>query len=415
MVRTTRCPLFSGCFIQLSAMMLGLSIVTLAQESLPPPAHTLLGEPFPAFVSRLSSLERPEDRANAINALVTAVRASGRPLTEDSVAYLIYAGKAARVCVASDLNRWNPVSDSMQRVDSSDFFFLRLVANPAARIEYKLVVDSAWILDPYNLLQAMGGFGPNSELRMPLYRASPDVEYRSDVPHGSIDTILFASRILRRSFPVLVYRPARINKGVRYPAIYVTDGGEYLSLARMNNVLDNLIGTDRMQPVIGIFVDPRTDPRNPMSNMRMTDYAISDSFLTFLSDELRPAMARRYPVTTKPARTAIIGASLGGLISTYAAIRRPDVFGLCAAQSPAYQIMHDTLLTIVAAVPRHPVTFCIETGTIHDAERTARLMRSTLIGKGYTVHYREVPESHNWAHWSSQLPEILLTLWGKHE
>ncbi len=415
MVRNTRCLSFSASVIRLTAAMLGLASVTLAQESLPLPAHNVLGEPFPAFVSRLSSLEHPEDRANAITALVTAVRASGRPLTEDTVAYLFYAGKAARVSVASDLNRWNPVSDPMQRVGSSDFFFLKLVAEPTSRIEYKLVVDSAWILDPNNPFQTMGGFGPNSELRMPLHRESPDLEYRSDVPHGSIDTIRFASRILQRSYPVLVYRPARMNTGMRYPAVYVTDGGEYLSLARMNNILDNLIGTGRMTPVIGIFVDPRTDPRNPMSNMRMTDYAISDSFLTFVSDELRPAIARRYPVTTNPAETAIIGASLGGLISTYAVIRRPDVFGLCAAQSPAYQIMHDTLLAIVAASPRTTVTFCIETGTIHDAERTARLMRSTLVGKGYTVHYREVPESHNWAHWSSQLPEILMTFWGKHE
>ena len=51
--------------------------------------------------------------------------------------------------------------------------------------------------------------------------------------------------------------------------------------------------------------------------------------------ELKPAVDRM--LRTMPGRehTAILGSSLGGLISAYAGVKRPDTFGLVGAMSPS--------------------------------------------------------------------------------
>lgn len=200
--------------------------------------------------------------------------------------------------------------------------------------------------------------------------------------------------------------------GPPLPTIFVTDGGEYLSLGQMNDVLDNLIAEGRVPPIIGVFVDPRTDPGDSRTNTRMTDYGMSDVFLAFLTDELRPYLATRYPIAAEPEQCAIMGASLGGLISTYAAYRRPDIFGLCAAQSPAYQYLRDSIFTVIEPGDRKPFRMYLTTGTIHDAQDEARRMRSILAAKGYAFRYQESPEGHNWVNWRARFSDILIYFWG---
>jgi len=202
---------------------------------------------------------------------------------------------------------------------------------------------------------------------------------------------------------------------MRYPAIYVLDGGEYITLALMVNVLDNLISAERIHPVIAVFLDPRTDIRNSNTSKRMTEYALNGDFVTSLADELHPWIDAKYRVDPRPEQTAILGASLGGLAATFAAYERPDVFGLCAAQSASYQWSDSALIDSIASGPRKPIKFYISTGTIHDAELAARRMKSVLDQKGYELRYSEHPEGHNWVNWQARLSDILLYFWGMEE
>ena len=58
-----------------------------------------------------------------------------------------------------------------------------------------------------------------------------------------------------------------------------------------------------------------------------------DAYLVFLTDDLKPLIDRTYRTRPDPAHTAIIGSSMGGLISCYAFVARPDVFGRAACVS----------------------------------------------------------------------------------
>lgn len=393
--------------------ILPLLLVTTFVYAQKPSFTDSVGMRFSDFYSRVMAENDSVRRREIVNDYIFRVRAYGREVTEDSVVYFLFRGPARRVLLAGDINGWE-MKDTLSRIPQTDLFFLARTFHPAARFEYKFVVDSSWMLDPINPRTAIGGYGLNSEIWMPQYTPPKEIEYRTNIPHGKLDTLRITSAVLKRTHSVFVYLPAQYNSlpRKRYPTIFVTDGGEYISLARMTNVLDNMIADGRIPPLIGVFVDPRTDLRDSRTSKRMTDYTMNDTFVNFLVNEVRARLMKKHRLINEPSQTAIMGASLGGLIATYAAFTRPEVFGRCAAQSPSYWWNKKAMLTLVERGKKRNVKFYIDTGTIRDAQTEASAMRDILTRKGYSVHYEEHPESHNWANWRARIPNILTYFWG---
>jgi enterochelin esterase-like enzyme len=409
----TRRTILAAAVRYLSAASL---LTTAALESAGAGGHRFPGrgprESFPELLARLSAQPDSASRMRIVRTLVAKRAALGSPFIEDTVVTFLYCGAGERVTVPGDLNGWDPAADSMTRVPGTNLFYLVKQAAAAARFEYKFVVDSVWILDPFNRRQAMGGYGPNSEIWMPAYRPPAEIVPRLGIPHGRIDTLLVESRLFGRSHTVFVYVPPTDGSARdSLPSLLVTDGGEYLTLALMNNVLDNLIADRRIRPVLGIFVDPRTDIRDAATSMRMHDYAMNDTFSAFLIQDVLPLIRSRYRISADPGKTGIMGASLGGLCATYTAFTHPEIFGLCAAQSPSYWYDNDSLITLIGREPKRPVRFYVDTGTIRDAQEGTRKMRSVLERKGYDLVYAEAPEGHNWVNWRARIGDILTTFW----
>jgi enterochelin esterase-like enzyme len=364
------------------------------------------------YVRIFSAGGNPALIAQAAAEVEARIQKSGGPLAEDSIAFLYYRGDARRVAFASDINSWNPAADTLIRSPGTAIFYLTVKLDPAARIEYKLVVDSVWALDPRNIFTSATGFGMNSELRFPRYVSPESLRPRADIPRGTIDTLQFTSEILHTTHPVMVYRPRAA--GDTLPILIVTDGGEYLSLAGMATILDNCIGTARVRPFIAAFVDPRTDMRTSQTSRRMDEYSLNANFVSCLGKELLPFLRRRYNISDRPENTGIMGASLGGLAATYAALLHPDIFGRSAAQSPAFWWKSDSIFSFIPK-ERLPGKFYIDTGTIRDAgDRPGRMARA-LEERGCAVKFIEVPESHNWGNWKARIGTILEYFWPLHE
>jgi len=371
------------------------------------------GERFDDFLRRAAAPAKRAEQERIAEEYWKKAKHFGRPVVEDSTIYFMYLGKARRVGVPSDLNGWNPSMDTMVRLNKTNFFYLSKTIHPASRFEYKLTVDTTWMLDPINRQQAMGGYGPNSEIWMPGYQPPQDIIYRTRIRHGQLDTTALASKVLKRTYPCFIYLPPGYTKSrLRYPAIFVLDGGEYITLGLMVNVLDNLISEKRIRPVIGVFLDPRTNIRNSRTSKRRTDYTMNERFVKFLAAEVHPWITSNYRVTQRADQTAILGASLGGLAATFVAFRRPDVFGLCAAQSPSYHYNDESLIHSIARGPRKAIKFYVDTGTISDAEVHSRHMKAVLEDKGYELRYGEYPEGHSWGNWRARLADILTYFWG---
>jgi enterochelin esterase-like enzyme len=66
----------------------------------------------------------------------------------------------------------------------------------------------------------------------------------------------------------------------------------------------------------------------------------ADAYLAFLVHELKPLIDRRYATRSQREYTHVMGASMGGLISIYAALEYPHVFGGAAGLSTHWISLH---------------------------------------------------------------------------
>jgi enterochelin esterase family protein len=359
---------------------------------------------FSQFTARLAGASGSEAKKRMLDEYLAGRSA---PIVEDTLVYFFYRGKARAVAVPGELNQWTPAKATMTRVRNTDFFYYSDSFPLNGRVEYKLWVDSVWMLDPRNPLRAPGGYGENSEVRMPEYSSQNEDEVRPGVPPGRLDSLMFRSKILKRKHPVFVYVPRKVKAKQSLPVAYITDGGDYLEFGRMKSILDNLIADGHIRPLIGVFIDPRINLKDKSSNQRMTEYSASDSFLDFLELEIAPFIEKRYPASHDPADRLILGASMGGLISTYAVLRRPMFIRQCAAQSPAYKQADSAVFKILEKIQHVDANIYMQTGTINDTQVEARLVSRSLKEKGATLKFEEYPEGHNWTNWRMRLSKIL--------
>jgi hypothetical protein len=142
----------------------------------------------------------------------------------------------------------------------------------------------------------------------------------------------------------------------RYPVLYMHDGQNLFDAARapfgewgVDEHLNRLIASGQVRApiVVGVWNTPlRLREYVPAdliaalpADMREDVQAIyggaslSDGYLAFLTDELKPFIDRTYRTLTGSSDTTVSGSSMGGLMSMYAVSKRPDVFGACACLS----------------------------------------------------------------------------------
>ena len=166
---------------------------------------------------------------------------------------------------------------------------------------------------------------------------------------------------------VTVWLPPGYETGAdRHPVLYMHDGQNLFDPARapfgewgMDEHLVRLIETGQVRApiVVGVHNTP----------LRLREYVpatmiaalpgevradliglyggepLSDGYLAFLTGELKPLVDRTW--RTLPGRddTAIMGSSMGGLISLYAMMQRPEVFGAAGCVSTHWPLRIERL------------------------------------------------------------------------
>lgn len=366
-----------------------LSILLILIASLQAGAQT-----FQKFLNRINALPVNERQAVA-DSFVTACPSF--PYIEfDTVANIIYTSATTSVAMAGDATQWNP-NENFTMIQGTTFWYLTKIYEADARLDYKLVTGgSNWILDPRNPKTCSGGYGPNSELRMGGNIPPPEVQYYTNIPHGTIKDTTFHSTIFNNTRQVRIYLPPSYPlPGLEYPVILFHDGPEYISLAAANNVLDYLIANKMMNPVVAIFVPPVD---------RQPEYAGTkiDQFTSFITTELMPFFDQRYAISKDPMKRATLGASDGGNIALYLGVKKPDCFGKIAAQSS------DVITAISSALQNGPklnLSFYIDIGT-YDIPMLIPMvhnLRDILQSKGYSYNFREIHEGHSWGNWKEHL------------
>ncbi len=364
---------------------------------------------FRSALDRITNISDNADRNKQVDELWNKLKSDNQiPFRlGDSVAFL-YWGDAKKVSWSGDFSGWNPDQPEYTGIRSgqSDIWIATQKFPPDARLDYKIVVDGNWILDPDNPSRQMSGMGPNSELHMPGWKFPDDTELGKDVIRGSLsDNILIKSEKLGYSINYKIYTPYNYVKCENLPVVYVTDGHEYADDEKgaLLTILDNLIYAGEIKPVMAVFIDPR-EPGNDKNNRRMQEYVCNQKFADFVGDELIPLIDHSYKTHACPDDRMILGTSLGGMNSAwFGAVRLKD-FHLLGINSPAF---NPQVLAKFGSVDWFPFRVYMTTGVIHDTQKQALEMKEILEKNKVDFVYKEVNEGHSWGNWRALLADML--------
>ena len=163
---------------------------------------------------------------------------------------------------------------------------------------------------------------------------------------------------------VVVWLPSSYRKnGPRHAVLYMHDGQNLFDKAtagygkewQIDEHLDRLIRAKQVRPtiVVGIWNTPKRlqeyvpskaftslpdEYRGKVKALYGGD-PLSDGYLKFIVRELKPTIDRRFRVKTDRANTAIMGSSMGALISLYAVDEYPKVFGAAGMMSTHWPLV----------------------------------------------------------------------------
>ena len=239
----------------------------------------------------------------------------------------------------------------------------------------------------------------------------------------------FHSAILPDDRQVIVYVPVPYDAEPdrRFPVFYLHDGqnlfdGRTSYVAnctwRAHTTADACMATGDIEPVILVGVANtgvrRMAEYTPTSDPRMGG-GDGPLYARLLIEELKPFLDDTYRTLPGAHTTAVGGSSLGGLISLYLGIERPDVFGQIAALSPSLWWNAQNLVDRIRTTRPQPQTrIWLDMGTaegerhLRDTDRLDRLLLSLGWQEGLNLRYLRVEGAvHDESAWASRFADVL--------
>jgi predicted alpha/beta superfamily hydrolase len=139
---------------------------------------------------------------------------------------------------------------------------------------------------------------------------------------------------------------------------------------RTDEVLGVLDRMNAIEEVIVVGICP---------NERMTEYTLPgyEDYGRFLVETLKPLVDAKYRTLSGPTDTAVVGSSLGGVVSFYLGWQWPEVFGKVACLSSTFTF-RDDLLERVSAEPKRKIRIYLDSGWPRDNYETTRSMRDRI-------------------------------------
>ena len=263
------------------------------------------------------------------------------------------------IYVAGSFNNWNPGDAAFQLTENNGIWSITIPEGSGAA-EYKFTRGS-WDAVEGN---EEGNFRPNRTFN---FTGEAQTIYHTilsweDLGGTSTSTAAWNVSVMANDFympqldrnrKIWLYLPPDYETSTKnYPVIYMHDGqnlfdnltafaGEWQVDETLNSLFDQ---GDYGAIVIGIENggNARINEYTPWEN---AEYGGGEgqAYMDFIAQTLKPYVDANYRTRPEADFTALIGSSLGGLISTYGGVSHSDVFEKIGAFSPSYWIVEEEL------------------------------------------------------------------------
>lgn len=260
----------------------------------------------------------------------------------------------AAIYVAGSFNNWDPSATTMTPDGMGNFVYT--VPEGTGTAEYKFSRGS------WNTVEgiANGQYLPNRTFSFTGNPQTLNLSIQSweDLGAGNPSTAASNVHIMSNSFPIpqlnrnrkiWIYLPPDYETSTKtYPVIYMQDGqnlfdnttsfsGEWQVDETMNALF---AAGDYGAIIIGIDNggSERINEYTPWNN---TQYGggEGDQYIQFITETLKPYVDTNYRTKPSAEYNALIGSSLGALISNYGGVKYSETFSKIGSFSPAYWIV----------------------------------------------------------------------------
>ena len=278
-----------------------------------------------------------------------------------------------------------------------------------------------------------------------FYQLGPDSLEQDGVPKGDVrgPFTLPSTAYPGTQHTYWVYVPAQYSASDPASLMVFNDGQAFKNPTgniRAHNVLDNLIHRREIPVMIAVFINPGRRPDQPeptpqnwgdRDTNRPAEYnSLDDKYARVIVDELLPALAKDYNISTDPERRGIGGASSGAIAAFTVAWERPNAFRKVLSIVGSFVNLRGghAYPDIVLMSEKKPLRVFLQDGRndnraisqagTYDQTRdwfyqNVRLTEA-LMKKGYEVNYTWGMNRHGQAMGGAILPEMMRWLWRDH-
>ncbi len=254
--------------------------------------------------------------------------------------------------VAGNFNGWNPADKAWELVADSSGGFQLLKEMPAGVYNFKVTKGSWQTVECDAAGKPIGNRNLviSHDTSVIINIAGWQDSFTTEKKHTASAQVHIISQKfeipqLGRQRRIWIYLPAAYQSAKRkYPVIYMHDGQNLFDAYTsgfgewgVDEIMDKM--PDAAESII-VGIDHGGDYRITEYDPYDSKYGKGrgDDYLDFLVRTLKPYIDTHYRTKSGAANTTIAGSSMGGLISMYAAVRYPGVFGNAGIFSPAFWI-----------------------------------------------------------------------------
>ena len=351
--------------------------------------------------------EQPQRPARQNPEVFTGVVING----DNSVTFRYKNPKAVKVEVSGEF-----MEGSAQLVEKDGIWTYTTAPLASEMYFYTLSVDGSPIVDMnYSMTKDI----PRWMNYFIIGGEKGDIYSVQDVPHGTVSSRWYESKMLQMRRRVNVYTPAGYeNSKKKYPVFYLLHGNacdenSWLDLGRAAQILDNLIAQGKAEPMIVVmtngnpaqqaapayFGDTYTNA-NTMPGIA----AFPDTF-----SEVIAFVESNYRTINKKEGRAIAGFSMGGGHAFTISKEMPNTFDYVGLFSAAgSNISRDEEKAKLLTMKKNGYKlYYIGCGTDDFLYRNVLAYNKQLDDIGFKYYYRETSGGHTWGPWRIFLSEMV--------
>lgn len=332
--------------------------------------------------------------------------------------------------VAGSFNNWNPSLPLYRFLkDDKGKEFIELKGVPAGITEFK-ITRGGWhrtesTATGSSVSNRIINFKTDTTVPVSIAGWADDFPSRPPVTTKSknvflIDTAFYIPQ-LKRTRRIWIYLPeSYATNQKRYPVIYMQDG---------QNLFDVLTapygewGVDEMMDSVRFGKQTIIVGIDHGGNTRLTEYnpytsrfgkGEGDAYVDFMVQRLKPYIDSVF--RTRPQRefTSVVGSSMGGLISFYAATKYPQVFGGAGVFSPSFWLTPDLKQDVVLKKSNFKPAFYFVCGELESEKMVSDMkeIAETVVQNGNKkVFVKTVKDGrHNESFWNKEIYDCLMWL-----